>query len=162
MAKKRIAHTQTGYTKLDDLTAKFSFLNDPVLMTMTFSHLQVKTSLLNAALACKDLLDIALDKLWETLDSLLPILKLLPALQFENDAYVCANVHVFLYDPILVFRFLVEMYLRQIGIDCNIILEGSGISKSCMILRFILRHMFELLNFSHLLSFHFFVTSTAI
>ena len=26
------------------------------------------------------------------------VLKLLPALQFENDIYVCANVFVFLYD----------------------------------------------------------------
>ena len=62
-----------------------------------------------------------------------------------------------------VFRSLVGMYLRQIGIDCNITLEESRISPSRMIiLRFILRHMFELLNFRHLLSSHLFVASTAV
>ena len=103
MAKKRMPYTQTEYTRLDDVIAKISFLKNEYLMTMTFSHLQVendKTSLLNAALTCKDLLEVALDKLWEKMASLLPVLKLLPALQFENDAYVCANVHVFLYDLI--------------------------------------------------------------
>ena len=45
-------------------------------------------------------IDEALDALWENLDSMLPLLKLLPALQVENEAYVCANVHVFLYDLI--------------------------------------------------------------
>ena len=57
------------------------------------------------------------------------------------------------------------MYLSQIGIDCNITLEGSRLSTSCimtMIPRSILQHMFELLNFSHLLSFHLFVASTAL
>ena len=75
---------------------------------MTFSHLQVKNDmkmkhwfLLNAALACKDFLDVALDTLWEELDSLLHLLRLLPVLQFENRTYVCANVHFFLYDLIL-------------------------------------------------------------
>ena len=71
------------------------------------------------------------------------------------------------------------MYLRQIGIDCNIILEKSRFSAPSIqmipvkcgvpsmppmpvIPRFILRLMFGLLNFSHLLSFHIFVTSTTI
>ena len=93
------SHTQTGYTELDDVTAKDSFLKNPDLMAMTFSHLKNVARyrcLLNAALTCKDLLDVALDALWEELDSLLPLLKLLPALQVEDGgAYVCANVHVF-------------------------------------------------------------------
>ena len=102
MAQKK---PQNEYTKLDDAIAKKSFLKNEYLMSMTFSHLldvtqSDRTSLLNAALTCKDLLDVALDRLWERMASLLPVLKLLPALQFENDAYVCANVHVFLLDLI--------------------------------------------------------------
>ena len=96
MAKKRMAYTQTEYAKLDDVTPKISFLKNEYLMTMSFFHLQDTTSLLNAALTCKDFLNVALDKLWEKMASLLPFLRLLPALQFENDAFVCANVHVFL------------------------------------------------------------------
>jgi hypothetical protein len=90
------SHTQTGYTESDDATAKASFLKNSDLMVMTFSHLQVRNDkqssqcLLNVALTCKDFLDEALDALWEELNSLLPLLKLLPALQFENDAYVGA------------------------------------------------------------------------
>ena len=86
------------------------FLKNPDLMAMTFSHLQVKNDkknrrcLFNAALTCKDFLDIALDALWERLDSLLPLLKLLPALQVEDGAYICANVHVFNFpDDIILF-----------------------------------------------------------
>ena len=110
MAAKRMSHNQTGYTKPDDITAKKIFLKNQYLMTMTFSYLQVeildKTNrhwqcLLNAALTCKDFLDVALDKLWEKMSSLLPVLKLLPALQYENDSFVCASVHVFPYDLIL-------------------------------------------------------------
>ena len=70
---------------------------------MTFSHLQVKNDedlkyqyLLDVALTCKDFLDIALNTLWDNLNSLLPLLELLPATQLENETYVCANVHVFL------------------------------------------------------------------
>ena len=44
---------------------------------------------------------VALDTLLEELDPLVPLLKLLPALQVEDEAYVGANVHVFLYDLIL-------------------------------------------------------------
>ena len=101
------SHTQTGYTELDDVTAKDSFLKNPDLMAETFSHLQVKNDkknrlcLFNAALTCKDFLDAALDALWEELHSLVPLLKLLPALQLEDGAYVCANVHVSIYDLIL-------------------------------------------------------------
>lgn len=102
------SYTQTGYTKLYNLnvTAKDSFLKNPDLMAVTFSHLQFKDDekyqcLLNAALICKDFLDVALDALWENLDSLVPLLKLLPALQVEKGAYVCANLDVFLYDLIL-------------------------------------------------------------
>ena len=54
------------------------------------------------------------------------------------------------------------MYLRRIGIDCNITLEESSFSLPRLIpmtgiSRFILRLISELLNFSHLLSFHLFV-----
>ena len=98
-------HTQTG---LDIATAKDFFLKNPNLITKTFSHLQAKNDkknlqcLLNAALTCKNFLDVALDTLWEELYSMVPLLKLLPALRFENDAYVCANVHdVFFRDLIL-------------------------------------------------------------
>ena len=51
----------------------------------------------NAALTCKDFLEVALDALWEKLDSLVPLLKLLPTLQIEDDAYVRENVHPFIY-----------------------------------------------------------------
>jgi hypothetical protein len=109
------SHTQTG---LDRITAKDSFLKNPELMAMTFSHLKNDATsyrclfdaalsckdyrcLFDAALTCKDFLEVALDALWEELDSLVPLLKLLPALQVEDKVYVCANVHVFLYDLIL-------------------------------------------------------------
>jgi hypothetical protein len=74
-------------------------------MAKTFSYLQVENAsdkdrpcLLNVALTCKDFLDEALDALWEELDTLVPLLKLLPALHVVDNAYVCANVHVFVYD----------------------------------------------------------------
>ena len=104
------SHTQTIYTELDDLTAKYSFLKNSELKAMTFSHIQDKNyrqCLLNAALTCKDFLDVALDALWEKMDSLVPLLKLLgPALQLElerDNAYVRANntFHAFLCDFIL-------------------------------------------------------------
>ena len=85
-----------------DVTAEHSFLI-PELMAMTFSHLKIHSNrcLLNLALTCKDFLDIALDALWEVLYSFMPLLKLLPTLQFENESYVCANVHAFIYVLIL-------------------------------------------------------------
>ena len=90
------SYTQIG---LDNVTAKITFLKNQDLTTMTFTYLQGNECLLNAALTCKDFIDVALDKIWEKLDSLVPVLKLLPALQFENDEYyVCADVLVFLYD----------------------------------------------------------------
>ena len=89
------SHTQTGYTELDDVTAKISFLNNPDLMVMTFSYQHVGKCrwLLNAALTCKDFLDVALDELWGKQDSLVPLLKLLPALQVEDEAYVSPLGH---------------------------------------------------------------------
>jgi hypothetical protein len=93
--------TQTTFTVSDDLSAKDSFLKDPDLMAMTFSHLQVSLRgdkkshqyLFNVGLTCKDFLEEALDKIWEDMDSLVPLLKVLPALQVEDGAYVRANVH---------------------------------------------------------------------
>ena len=77
-------------------------------MAITFSHLPITCSLLNAALTCKDFLDIGLDALWEELDSLMPLMKLLPNLQFEDldynrstSTYVWANFYDFIYDLIL-------------------------------------------------------------
>ena len=96
------SHTQIGLDT-GNVTAKFSFLKNQDLTAMTFSYLQSNDGndvcLLNAALTCSDFLDVALDKIREKLDSLVPVLKLLPALQFENDEYyVCADVLVFLHD----------------------------------------------------------------
>ena len=161
-----ISHSQTIYTKLDDLTAKHSFLKNSELKAMTFSHIQDKKWwLLNAALTCKDFLDIALDALWEELDSFMPLLRLLRALQFENDKYVCANVHAFIiYNLILSLGPHWGYFSGQSGIDCDITLKKSRFSTTSvplpLITRFILRLIFELLNFSHLLSFRLFVTST--
>ena len=89
-------HIQTGYTNLNDV-AKNSFLKNPDLMTMTFSHLQEKDDyLFSAALTCKDFIEVALDALWERMYSWVPLLNLLPALRLEDGNYVCANnVHVF-------------------------------------------------------------------
>ena len=97
-------HTPTA--GLDDVTAKDSFLKNPYLKAMTFSHLQLEfknRSLLNAALTCKDFLDVALDALWEELGLLVLLLKVLPALRFEDDsdAYVCPNCPFFFDDLIL-------------------------------------------------------------
>ena len=49
-----------------------------------------------------DFLDVALDTLWEELDFLVPLLKLLPILQVEDDSYVCTtwNIYVFPYNII--------------------------------------------------------------
>ena len=115
-----ISHTQARYTELDDVTAKDSFLKNPYLMAMALSHLPVKIDerrrcLLNVALTCKDFLDEALDALWETLDSMVPLLKLLPALQVEDKVYVCKNVHVFLYDFILSLGPLWERVSSRLG-----------------------------------------------
>ena len=116
MAKRKIAsfesHTQTGYT---DATAKHSFFKNSELKARAFSHIYYaeprpcrtqtyRECLLNVALTCKDLLDVALDTLCEELDSFVPLLKVLPALQDaseDGDTYVCANAHVFLCDLIL-------------------------------------------------------------
>ena len=92
------SHTQTGHTESDDVTAKYSFLRNPDLVAITFFYLQVENydkyqCLLNAALTCKDFLDVALNELWEELDSLVPLLELLPTLRVEDNAYVCANVY---------------------------------------------------------------------
>ena len=91
------AHTQT---ELNDITAKDSFFKNADLMEMTFSHLEIGESyrsLCNAALTCKDFVDAALDALWEEMGSLVPLLKLVPALQVKEEPYVCANVHILLY-----------------------------------------------------------------
>ena len=136
-------------------------------MAMTVSHLQEygeKWCLLNLALTSKDFLDVALDELWEDMHSFLPLLELLPALQVKDDEYVCANVHAFSISPssYVVFSSLPGMFQRKIGIDCNITLEESSEYVSTrirIVSRFILQLIFELLNFSHLLSFLSFVTS---
>ena len=163
------SHTRIG---LNNVTAKHSFLKNPELKAMTFSHLKDKNDwtlnlkcLLNVALTCKDFLDVALDALWEDMDSFLPLLQLLPALQLEDDdVYVSSNVRSLW--PYFVFRSLVEMWLRQIGIDCNITLEKSSFMEPWMTIvvipDFIFRLIFDLLNLGHLLSFRLFVTSDAI
>ena len=90
-----------SHTEFDHVTAKDSFLKNPDLMAMTLSHLQGNDEwLFNVALTCKDVLDVALDALWEKLDSLVPLLKLLPALQVKDGEYVGTNTHVFLHDLI--------------------------------------------------------------
>ena len=125
---------------------------------------------LNAALTCRDFLDVGLDALWEELDSLMPLLRLLPAVRscYLNLAYynVCVNLHwhVILCDLILFLRSLAEMCLRRIGIEFNITLEKSSLSYSTttphtLLSAFINRLIFDLLNFfSQILSFHRFVT----
>ena len=150
-------------------TAKDSFLKNTYLISLTFSHLPNynEQCILNAALTCKDFLDLALDILWEVMFSLVPLLELLPALQVEDNAYVCAKCPWFSIWPYIVFRSLVGMFLRKIGIDCNITLEESSLYISTRIpmissFSFIPRLIFKLLNFSHLLSFHLFVTSNTI
>ena len=69
-------------------------IKSPELIAMTFSHLIACVEdeeyrcryLLNVALTYKDFLNIGLDTLWEELYSfkLMPLLKLLPALQIER------------------------------------------------------------------------------
>ena len=82
-----------------DLSAKDLFLKNPDLVAMTISHLRLtshkkrRQCLFNVALSCKDFLDEALDALWEELNSLVLVLKVLPASQFEDGEFVRANVH---------------------------------------------------------------------
>lgn len=168
------SHTQTVCTDLNGLTAEDFFLKNPDLVTQILSHLpfendkKYRLCLFNAALTCKDFLDAALDALWEKLDSLVPLLKLLPALRVENQAYVCPNaLHFFLCNMTLIlsFRSSVGLCLRRIGIDWNIIREESRFSKSCHpipnVLRSFLPPIFVSLSFSHLFSSHPFVTFAA-
>lgn len=86
---------KSEYTEIDDVSAKHTFMKNPELKAMTFSYLQVEETkhryLFNVALACKDFLHVALDALWEVLDSILPLLQVLPTLQLEDEKYVCAN-----------------------------------------------------------------------
>ena len=175
------SHTQTGCTESDNVTAKKSFLKNSDLMALTISHLPVRNDcdkessqcLLNVALTCKDFLEEALDALWKEMNSLMPLLKLLPALQVEGDTYVGAtSMPVFYYMTYFLYRSLPGMCLRQIGIDCNITLEESSFLEPLLRMtqspslsfKFIPRHTFELLNTSHhlLLSFHLFVASPTI
>ena len=101
------SHTQTACgdtrSETDDVTAKNSFLKNMELKAITFSHLKIEKCrcLLNAALTCKDFLEVALDAIWENLDSMVPLLKLLPGLQLEGNSYVCAIFPVFPHDIIL-------------------------------------------------------------
>ena len=83
-----------------DVMAKDSFLKNSELKAMTFSYLKNDVKMkrqffLNAALSCKDFLHVALDALWEELDSLVPLLEVLPSLQLDNKAYVCVHAHIF-------------------------------------------------------------------
>ena len=69
-------------------------------MAITFSHLQ-GDALLNAALTCKDFLEEALDGIWKEIYTWEPLLKLFPALQIEDEVYVCTNVHLSCYELML-------------------------------------------------------------
>jgi hypothetical protein len=90
-------------------TAKDLFFKIPDLIEQTISHLQAdndkeyRLCLFNTALTCKDFLHPALDALWKELHSLMPLLKLLPSLQIEDQAYVCAHVLLSI-RPHFVFR----------------------------------------------------------
>ena len=77
-----------------ELTAQDSFLKNSELMAMTISYLKAKNDqkyrcLSNVALTCVDFLDVALNALWEEPNSFVPLLKLLPTLQVEDNSYVC-------------------------------------------------------------------------
>lgn len=98
-------HSHT-HTDLDGLSAKDVFLTNPDLLEQTFSHLQAKNikeyrlCLFYAALTCKSFLHAALDALWKELDSLMPLLKLLPVPRIKDAAHVCTSVlHVFSIQP---------------------------------------------------------------
>ena len=89
--------------ELHNETAKDSFMKNAELKAMTFCYLRLKNDvkmksqfLLNAALASKDFLEVALDALWEELESLVPLLKLLPALQLDPKGYVRVYVCFFI------------------------------------------------------------------
>ena len=105
------SHTQTASgdtaAETDDVTAKNSFLKNLELKAITFSHLKIekRRCLLNVALTCKDFLEVALDAIWENLDSMVPLLKLLPGLQLEGNAYVCVIFPVFPNDLMTLFCF---------------------------------------------------------
>ena len=86
-----------------NVTAKDSFLKNSYLLAMTVTHLKEYDELLNAALTCKDFLEVALDALWEDMNSLLPLLQLLPALKLKDDSYVCAN-SFFFFDTTRTFK----------------------------------------------------------
>ena len=50
---------------------------------------QSRHTLLNIALTCSAFRDPALDCLWRTLDSAVPLIRLLPSVYLENQTYVC-------------------------------------------------------------------------
>lgn len=73
-------------------------LSNPVVLINVFNHLDAavrgisepssKTDLLSAALACRAFCDPALDIVWKSLHTFVPLLKLLPPIGLTNNFYV--------------------------------------------------------------------------
>ena len=67
-------------------------LSNEDLLGIMFSYIQTYDKpcqeLLNLALTCKTFYELALNALWKTLPSLLPLFKVLPSLILVNETYV--------------------------------------------------------------------------
>lgn len=68
--------------------AHLSALDNPTILGQIFEHLHPNSTLLDAALTCRTFRDPALNVLWRSLDTLLPLLKLLPSFKLVNGVYV--------------------------------------------------------------------------
>lgn len=84
-----LAETQDRSMSLEAL-----LLRDPKLLSNIFDAMEfgsTKKHLLWAALTCTMFRDPALNTLWRSLDSLLPLLKVLPSFRLVNGIYVRKN-----------------------------------------------------------------------
>lgn len=72
-------------------SARSSVLSNTDILSAVFEHFCVPTDrvfLYKAAVTCKAFKEPVLDRLWETLPSLFPLLKLLPSFQLRNGHWV--------------------------------------------------------------------------
>lgn len=85
------------------LHPRFDVLFNSDILSLIFAHFDLvedpmvyRKSLYWAALTCKAFTEPALDVLWRSMNSLIPLLKLLPKLFLIEDEYVCFQSSDFL------------------------------------------------------------------
>jgi hypothetical protein len=66
-------------------------INDQRILVQVLQYLEEKKQLIRVALACRAFREAALDLVWASLDSLIPLLKLVPSTVLLSDAYVSSR-----------------------------------------------------------------------